>query len=102
MVAVAIFYLCFAAISLVGGFFGFVRAGSRASLIAGLVSALLLVIAAFLVPSWIAYVLALLISLVLLIHFGRSYLTKRKPMPAVPMIVLSVVSLVWTFSAWFH
>ncbi len=100
--AVAIYYYCFAAVSFLGGLLGFVRAGSRASLIAGIVSAVLLVIAAVLVPSWVAYVLALLVSLVLLIHFGRSYLAKRKPMPALPMIVLSVVSVVWTIAAWLH
>jgi uncharacterized membrane protein (UPF0136 family) len=97
---ISIFYYVFGAIAFLGGIFGFVRAGSRASLIAGTVSAALLIVAAILTPSGLAYVLALLISLILLAHFGRSYLAKRKPMPALPMIVLSIISVLWTIAAW--
>ena len=93
------FYLLFGIIAILGGALGFARAKSRASLIAGAITGALLIIAA-LVPVPSAFILALVVSAFLLVHFGRSYLAKRKPMPAIPMIVLSVLCIVWTVVAW--
>jgi uncharacterized membrane protein (UPF0136 family) len=98
--AVTIFYYIFAVILFLGGVMGLVRAGSRASIVAGAGSAVVLIVAALLVPSAIGYALALLLSIVLLAYFGRSYLLKRRPMPAIPLVVLCLVSVFWTIAAW--
>lgn len=97
--AVQAFYLLFGIIAILGGALGYARAKSRASLIAGAITGALLIISG-LVPVPLAFVLALIVSIFLLAHFGRSYLAKRKPMPAVPMIILSVLSIIWTVVAW--
>jgi uncharacterized membrane protein (UPF0136 family) len=95
------FYILFGLVSIAGGAIGYTRAKSKASLIAGGVSGALLVIAALLSPSVPAFILGFLVSILLLVHFGRSYAVKRKPMPAIPMIVLSGVCIVLTAIAWF-
>ena len=93
------FYLLFGVIAILGGALGFARAKSKASLIAGAITGALLIISG-LVRAPSAFILALVVSVFLLAHFGRSFLAKRKPMPAVPMIFLSVVCIVWTLVAW--
>jgi uncharacterized membrane protein (UPF0136 family) len=95
-----IFYFIFGFASIVGGALGFARAKSRASLIAGGVSGALFIIAGLLEPSVTSFVIALIVSILLLFHFGRSYAVKRKPMPAVPMIVLSAICIVLTLVEW--
>jgi len=93
------FYLLFGVIAILGGALGFARAKSKASLIAGAITGALLIISG-LVRAPSAFILALVVSVFLLAHFGRSFLAKRKPMPAVPMIILSVLCIVWTLVAW--
>lgn len=75
---------------------GFVKAASKPSLIAGVVSGLLLAISGWLIPTKpvAGYVLGLLISLALLGRFLPAYLKKGAMMPAVPMIVLSIAGIV--------
>jgi uncharacterized membrane protein (UPF0136 family) len=94
------YYLIFALVSLVGGLLGFVRARSRPSLLAGAVTCGLLLTAAVLGPSRPSYVLAILVSVLLIGYFGRSYAVKRKAMPAIPMIALSVLCIALTLLAW--
>ena len=91
-----VFYILFGLISVVGGALGYARAKSKASLIAGAVSGALLIVAGLLSPGIPALVLGLLVSLLLLIHFGRSYAARKKPMPAIPMMVLSGICIVLT------
>jgi uncharacterized membrane protein (UPF0136 family) len=93
-------YFLFAAITIVGGALGYARAGSKVSALAGGISGFLLIMAGLLVPGPIAYTIALLVSAALLTHFGRSYLAKKKPMPALPIIVLSLICIVATAIAW--
>jgi uncharacterized membrane protein (UPF0136 family) len=95
------FYILFGLVSIAGGALGYARAKSKASLIAGAVSGALLIIAGLLSPGVPGFVLGLLVSVLLLLHFSRSYAAKRKPMPAVPMIVLSGICIVLTVLAWF-
>ena len=52
-------------------------------------SGALLIVAGLLSPSVPGFILALLVSILLLAHFGRSFAAKKKPMPAIPMIALS-------------
>jgi uncharacterized membrane protein (UPF0136 family) len=91
-----VFYIFFGLVSIVGGALGYARAKSKASLIAGGVSGGLLIVAGLLAPGLPAFILGLLVSLLLLIHFGRSYAAKKKPMPAIPMIILSGICIILT------
>jgi uncharacterized membrane protein (UPF0136 family) len=96
------YYILFGIIAIVGGAFGYVRAKSIASIIAGGISGGLLILAGLIVPNGPAYWLAMIISLLLLGYFGPSYLRKRKAMPAIPMILLSVICIVLTVVHWFR
>jgi uncharacterized membrane protein (UPF0136 family) len=87
-------------VAIAGGAMGYARAKSKASLIAGGVSGALLIIAGILSPSVPGFILALIVSILLLAHFGRSYAAKKKPMPAIPMIVLSGICIVLTAIVW--
>jgi uncharacterized membrane protein (UPF0136 family) len=95
------FYILFGLLSIAGGAIGYARAKSKASLIAGGVSGALLVIAGLLSPSVPGFMLGFFVSILLLVHFSRSYAAKRKPMPAIPMMVLSGICIVLTAVAWF-
>jgi uncharacterized membrane protein (UPF0136 family) len=96
-----VFYYLFGIIAIAGGAFGYARAKSKASLIAGSVSGALLIVAGLLYPRVPGFILALVVSILLLAHFGRSYAAKKKPMPAIPMIALSGICIVLTAIAWF-
>jgi uncharacterized membrane protein (UPF0136 family) len=87
-------------VAIAGGAIGYARAKSKASLIAGSASGALLIIAGLLSPSVPGFILALIVSILLIAHFGRSYAAKKKPMPAIPMIVLSGICIVLTAIAW--
>ena len=95
-----IYYYFFGLVAIAGGAAGYARAKSKASLIAGGVSGALLIIAGLISPRVPGFVLALIVSIVLLAHFSRSYAAKKKPMPAIPMIVLSGVCIVLTAIVW--
>ncbi len=95
-----VYYYLFGLIAIAGGAMGYARAKSKASLIAGGVSGALLIIAGLLSPGVPGFLLALIVSVLLLIHFGRSYAVKRKPMPAIPMIVLSGICILLTAIVW--
>ena len=95
-----IYYLLFGLVAIAGGAIGYARAKSKASLIAGSASGALLIIGGLLSPSVPGFVLALIVSILLIAHFGRSYAAKKKPMPAIPMIVLSGICIVLTAIAW--
>jgi len=96
-----VFYYLFGIVAIAGGALGYARAKSKASLIAGGVSGALLIVAGLLSPSVPGFILALLVSILLLAHFGRSYAAHKKPMPAIPMIALSGICIVLTAIAWF-
>jgi uncharacterized membrane protein (UPF0136 family) len=59
-----------------------------------------LILAGLIGPGGAAHWLALIVSLVLLGYFGPSYLRKRKAMPAVPMILLSLICIALTAVHW--
>jgi uncharacterized membrane protein (UPF0136 family) len=95
-----IYYYFFGLVAIAGGAMGYARAKSKASLIAGGLSGALLIVAGILSPSVPGFILALIVSILLLAHFGRSYAAKKKPMPAIPMIVLSGICIVLTAIVW--
>ena len=77
---------------------GFLKAGSKASLIAGGVSGLLLLVAGWLVRDKVdvGLGLGLVISLALAGRFVPSFLETKKMMPAGMMAVLSAIGIVVT------
>ena len=95
------YYIFFGIVAIVGGALGYARAKSIPSVIAGGISGGLLILAGLIGPSDPAHWLALIVSLLLLAYFGPSYLRKRKAMPAIPMILLSLICIVLTAVHWF-
>lgn len=97
-----IYFIVFGLLTIVGGIIGFVRAGSTASIIAGSISGILLLVAAFLLPGNVAAGLALaaVVSLLLAGRFLPAFLKTGAVMPAGMMSVLSVIGLIMAILAW--
>jgi uncharacterized membrane protein (UPF0136 family) len=74
-----------------GGVMGYVKAHSTPSLVAGVVCGIIAIILGFRYPWHYAPYAALLLALFLIIIMGRRYLRTRKPMPALLIVVLSVI-----------
>lgn len=94
-----LYLFVFGALTIAGGVVGFVKAGSKASLIAGGVSGLLLLAAGWLVTTgkvMPGLVLGLVLSLALAGRFVPGFLSTRKMMPAGMMALLSVAGVVLT------
>jgi uncharacterized membrane protein (UPF0136 family) len=92
-----IYQFVFGVLTIVGGVMGFVKAKSNASLIAGGVSGLLLLVAGYLMGSasaQIGLILGLVVAVALAGRFVPSYLKTKKAMPAGLMAVLSVIGVV--------
>ena len=91
------YYFVFGGLTILGGVMGFVKAQSKASLIAGGVSGALILLAAWLVMSGQAQaglILGLVISSLLEMRFLPAFLKTKKPMPAGMMAVLSMIGTV--------
>jgi uncharacterized membrane protein (UPF0136 family) len=92
-----IYLFVFGVLTVVGGVMGFVKAKSNASLIAGGISGVLLLVAGYLMGSASAQaglILGLVVSVALAGRFVPSYLKTKKAMPAGLMAVLSVIGVV--------
>jgi uncharacterized membrane protein (UPF0136 family) len=92
-----IYLFVFGVLTIAGGVMGFVKAKSNASLIAGGVSGVLLLVAGYLLGSASAQagaILGLVVSVALAGRFVPSYLKTKKAMPAGMMAVLSVIGVV--------
>jgi len=76
---------------IVGGLMGYVKAKSVPSLVAGLVCGCIALLLGYRYAWHFAPHAALILSLVLIFLMGRRYLRTRKPMPALLIVVLSVV-----------
>ena len=91
------YYFIFGTLTILGGVMGFVKAGSKASLIAGGVSGALILVAAWLVMSGsvqAGLILGLVISSVLEMRFLPAFVKTKKLMPAGMMAVLSLIGTV--------
>ncbi len=97
-----IYFLIFGILTIVGGIIGYVKAGSMPSIIAGSITGILLVIAAWLLPEHRAAGLAtaLVVSLVLAAQFVPKFIRTGKAMPAGMMSILSVIGIVIGLVAW--
>ena len=97
-----IYFIIFGLLTIAGGAMGYVKAGSTISLIAGSISGVLLVVAAFLLPSQAVAGLALggLVSLLLIGYFLPAFFRTGKMMPAGMMSILSILGVVFAIFAW--
>jgi len=97
-----IYFIVFGLLTIAGGIMGFVKAGSNASLIAGSLSGLLLLLAAFILPSHGAIGLALggIVSLLLIGYFLPAFFRTGKIMPAGMMSLLSILGMVFAIVTW--
>jgi uncharacterized membrane protein (UPF0136 family) len=97
-----IYFIVFGLLTIVGGVIGYVKAGSTASIIAGSISGILLLGAAYLLSDHLAFGLALaaLISILLAGRFIPAFIKTGHLMPAGLMSVLSVIGIVMAIVAW--
>ena len=92
----AIAILLYGLLSLGGGILGYVKSGSKVSLISGSISGSLLVVLAILAVlgnPW-AYLIAAIVVALLVVTFSIRFFKTRSFMPAIPMIALGVTALV--------
>jgi uncharacterized membrane protein (UPF0136 family) len=88
------YYFVFGALTIIGGVIGFKKAGSKASLIAGSISGVLILLAAWLVMSGQkqnGLILGLVVSSLLEIRFFPAFVKTKKMMPAGMMTGLSMI-----------
>lgn len=90
-----LFTLIYGVLAIVGGAIGYKQAGSQVSLISGIISGFLLLIAAYMLygRSPAGPLLAGVVSLVLVIVFIIRLIKTRKFMPAGLMIIMGVINL---------
>jgi len=100
--ATKVYFIIFGLLTITGGIVGYVKAGSVISIVAGSISGLLLVAAAFLLPDHQAagLIVALVISVLLTGQFVPKFFSTHKVMPAGLMSVLSVLGIVVVIAAW--
>ena len=97
-----IYFIVFGLLTIAGGVIGYAKAGSTASIIAGSISGVLLLVAAFLLPQQLAVGLALaaVISIALAGRFVPAFIKTGHVMPAGLMSVLSVIGIIMAIVAW--
>jgi uncharacterized membrane protein (UPF0136 family) len=76
---------------IVGGAMGYVKAKSVPSLVAGVVCGVIAILMGLDYTWHWAPVVALILAIVLILLMGRRYLNTRKAMPALLIVVLSVI-----------
>jgi uncharacterized membrane protein (UPF0136 family) len=97
-----IYFIVFGILTIIGGIIGYVKAGSWASIIAGSIAGVLLLIAGSLLPEHQAAGLAtgLVVSLLLGAQFIPKFLRTGKPMPAGLMSILSLIGIIVAIVTW--
>jgi uncharacterized membrane protein (UPF0136 family) len=102
MEAARIYFIVFGALTIVGGIVGYLKAGSVASIIAGSITGVLLLVAAFLLPEHrtIGLATALIVSLLLAAQFIPKFLRTGRVMPAGMMSILSAIGIIAVIVAW--
>ena len=102
MEAAKIYFIVFGALTIIGGIVGYIKAGSVASIIAGSITGVLLLVAAFLLPEhrMVGLATALIVSLLLAAQFLPKFLRTGRVMPAGMMSILSVIGIIAAIVAW--
>jgi uncharacterized membrane protein (UPF0136 family) len=96
-----LYLFIFGVLTIAGGVVGFVKAKSRASLVAGSISGVLLLLAGYLAGTIgrNGILLGLVVSFALATRFVTAFRTSRKIMPAGLMAALSVVGVALTVAS---
>ena len=96
------YFIVFGLLTIAGGVMGYVSKGSLPSIIAGSVCGVLLVVAAFLLPTHAALGLALagIVALLLAGRFVPAFVKTGSLMPAGLMSFLSVIGVIMAVAAW--
>src|SRR5437764_15412895 len=102
MDATRLYFFIFGALTIIGGIIGYVKAGSHASIIAGSITGVLLLVAGFILPEHRAagLVTAFIGSLLLAAHFAPKFIRTGTVMPAVLMSLLTVLRSILALLAW--
>jgi uncharacterized membrane protein (UPF0136 family) len=102
MEAAKIYFIVFGVLTVAGGVVGYVKAGSVASIIAGSITGVLLLVAAFLLSERraIGLATAFIISLLLAAQFAPKFIRTGRVMPAGMMSILSVIGIIVAIVAW--
>jgi len=102
MDATRLYLFVFGALTIAGGIMGYAKAGSTASIIAGSISGILLLMGAWLMPTnqVAGLAVSLVVSLLLLIYFASKFMRTSAFMPAGLMSILSVIGIVMVIVAW--
>ena len=97
-----IYFIIFGLLTIVGGVIGYVKAGSMASIVAGAISGIALIVAAWLLPGNVALglIIAGVVSIALAGRFIPAFMKTGKVMPAGLMAVLSAIGVVMAIVAW--
>ena len=97
-----VYFILFGVLTIAGGIVGYVKAGSVASIIAGSITGVLLLVAAFLLPEHrgVGLATALVVSLLLAAQFVPKFLQTGRVMPAGMMSILSVIGVIAAIVAW--
>ena len=99
------YYVIFALLTIAGGVMGFVNARSRPSLIAGVISGILLFVASYLLTSShrnTALIIGLMVSVLLAGKFIPDFIHKKAIVPGGLMSLLSAVGVTLTLLAWYR
>ena len=102
MGAARIYFIVFGILTIAGGVVGYVKAGSVASIVAGGITGVLLLAAAFLLPEYriVGLATACIVSLLLAAQFVPKFLRTGRVMPAGMMSILSVIGIIVAIVAW--
>src|SRR5258707_15658292 len=102
MESAKIYLVVFGVLTIAGGVVGYVKAGSVASIIAGSITGVLLLAAAFLLPEHraIGLATAFIVSLLLAAQFVPKFIRTGRVMPAGMMSILSVIGVIAAIVAW--
>ena len=102
MEAAKFYFIVFGILTIAGGIVGYVKAGSAASIIAGAITGVLLLVAAFLLPEHrvAGLATALIVSLLLAAQFLPKFLRTGRVMPAGIMSLLSVIGIIAAIVVW--
>jgi uncharacterized membrane protein (UPF0136 family) len=102
MGAAKIYFIVFGILTIAGGVVGYVKAGSVASIVAGGITGVLLLVAALLLPEYriVGLATACIVSLLLAAQFVPKFLRTGRVMPAGMMSILSVIGVIVAIVAW--
>ena len=100
--AAKIYFIVFGVLTIVGGIIGYASKGSVASIVAGSISGILLLLGAFLLADHFVagLAIALIVSLLLAGQFVPKFIQTGKAMPAGMMSILSVIGIIAAIVTW--